>query len=152
MRIEGAFELDPPPDYVSKVVQMRFARMLIFCAALATLPPCPVSASGKGAPSFGVELTDFPSVIEHGQSLEGRVRIENRSEQGAEFKVQTYVNTAYGPAALLSYVHLAVDAGSSGETPLVVPSGGLDPGEYEVTIAVRHEKDILIVPLRFRVT
>ena len=131
---------------------MRFALVLIFSAALATLPPCALGAYGKGAPSFAVELSDFPSVIEHGQSLEGRVRIENRSEQPAEYKVQIYVNTAYGPAALLSYVHLVVDAGSSGVTLLVVPSAGLDPGEYEVTIAVRRGKDILIVPLRFTVT
>jgi len=125
--------------------------MLIFSAALAALLPSASGAYGKGAPSFGVELTDFPSVIEHGQSLAGRIRIENRAEQPAEFKIQTYVNTAYGPAALLSYVRIAVEAGDTGKTPLVVPSAGLDLGDYEVTIAVRHGKDIIIVPLRFTI-
>ena len=130
---------------------MRTLLLLAVTVAVAAYQPISICAQGNGAPTFDVELVDFPSVVEHGQSLEGHVRVANRGDRRGEFRIHTNVDTPYGPATLFDRSDVTVEAGETVSVPWLVRTGALEPGSYEVIITVKRGKTILIAPLRFSV-
>ena len=121
--------------------------------ALATLPTS-VGAQSDAVTRghrFSVELREFPSTIQRGSQLTGKVIVTKLTDKRQSYTVQNYFDSPYGPAVQRARLSFVLGPAPGYEFPWLVPTQNLEPGEYEVEVGVLSKKDLITVPLRFTV-
>lgn len=124
--------------------------ILLVSAAL----PIPVGAQGNDfnrGHKFSVELREFPSRIQRGSQLTGKVIVTKLTDRRQSYTVQNYFNSPYGPAVQRARLSFVLGPAPGYEFPWLVPTQNLEPGEYEVEVGVLSRKDLITVPLQFTV-